>query len=146
MPNKNQPKTSTKNATVRFFTRVFGSLIVLAVMLPTLSAASDDCKCRAELPQYPDQIFPPWQKGDNNDALNRGVDFTIPQIDSLADFHGDLTDPKLVLYVGGTDDPLHLMTGISSKLNDDQIAAVAAYYASLPVVPGAAAKPLGSTP
>ena len=69
--------------------------------LPTLSAASDDCKCRAELPYDPDEIFPPWQKGENNDALNRGVDFTIPQIDSLADFHGDLTDPKLVLFVGG---------------------------------------------
>lgn len=25
----------------------------------------------------------------------------MPQIDDLADFHGDLTDPKLVLYVGG---------------------------------------------
>ena len=32
-----------------------------------------------------------------------------------------------------TSDPLHLMTGIASKLNDDQVAAVAAYYASLPV-------------
>ena len=46
-------------------------------------------------------IFPPWQHGANNDALNRGVEFTVPQIDDLADFHGDLTDPKLVLYVGG---------------------------------------------
>ena len=131
---------------MRWVARTFGSLILLAMMAPTLSAASDDCKCRAELPYDPDEIFPPWQKGENNDALNRGVEFTIPQIDSLADFHGDLTDPKLVLYVGGTDDPLHLMTGISSKLNDDQIAVVAAYYASLPVVPRAAAKPLGSTP
>jgi cytochrome c553 len=32
-----------------------------------------------------------------------------------------------------TSDPLHLMTGIASKLSDDQVAAVAAYYASLPV-------------
>ena len=46
-------------------------------------------------------IFPPWQHGANNDALDRGVDFTVPQIDDLADFHGDLSDPKLVLYVGG---------------------------------------------
>ncbi len=74
--------------------RVFGSLIVLALTLPSLSAASDDCKCRAEFPHYPDEIFPPWQKGANNDALNRGVEFTIPEIDSLADFHGDLTDPE----------------------------------------------------
>jgi ABC-type molybdate transport system substrate-binding protein len=46
-------------------------------------------------------IFPPWQHGANNDAVDRGVDFTVPQIDDLADFHGDLSDPKLVLYVGG---------------------------------------------
>jgi molybdate transport system substrate-binding protein len=98
MPNKSLPN---KIWTARFVARVFGSLLVLAMTLPTLSAASDDCKCRAELPLYPDEIFPPWQKGENNDALNRGVDFTIPQIDSLADFHGDLTDPKLVLFVGG---------------------------------------------
>ena len=38
-----------------------------------------------------------------------------------------------------TNDPLHLMTGISSKLSDDQIAAVAAYYASLPVAAAASA-------
>jgi len=48
-----------------------------------------------------DQFAPPWQHGANNDAANRGVEFTVPQIDVLADFHGDLTDPRLVLYVGG---------------------------------------------
>jgi len=47
------------------------------------------------------EIFPPWQHGANDDALDRGVDFTVHQIDDLADFHGDLSDPKLVFYVGG---------------------------------------------
>ena len=46
-------------------------------------------------------IYPPWQNGRNNDALDRGLEFTIPEVDNLADFHGDLTDPKLVLFVGG---------------------------------------------
>jgi molybdate transport system substrate-binding protein len=46
-------------------------------------------------------LFPPWQNGQNNDAVNRGFEFTVPQVDDLADFHGDITDPKLVLYVGG---------------------------------------------
>ena len=46
-------------------------------------------------------VFPPWQHGANNDATNRGFEFTVPQVDDLADFHGDITDPKLVLYVGG---------------------------------------------
>ena len=86
---------------MRTATRLFASLIVLAMTLPTLSAASDDGKGRAELPREPDEIFPPWQKGENNDAPNRGVEFTVPEVDSLADFHGDLTDPKLVLFVGG---------------------------------------------
>lgn len=48
-----------------------------------------------------DALLPPWQHGQNNDATERGLEFTIPQIDDLADFHGDLTDPKLVLFVGG---------------------------------------------
>ena len=48
-----------------------------------------------------DDIFPPWQQGKNNDALDRGLEFTVPQVDVLADFHGDLTSPKLVLFVGG---------------------------------------------
>ena len=96
MRNEN---AQNKNSTMRSATRLLASLMVLAMTLPTLSAASDDCTCQAE--HYPDDIFPPWQKGENNDAPNRGVDFTIPQIDSLADFHGDLTDPKLVLFVGG---------------------------------------------
>ena len=49
----------------------------------------------------PDAVLPPWQHGANNDAVQRGLDLTVPQVDVLADFHGDLTDPKLVLFVGG---------------------------------------------
>lgn len=57
--------------------------------------------CKAVSPAYDESIFPPWQHGANNDAVNRGVDFTVPQVDVMADFHGSLDDPKLVLYVGG---------------------------------------------
>jgi ABC-type molybdate transport system substrate-binding protein len=46
-------------------------------------------------------VFPPWQHGENNDALDRGLEFTVPQVDVLADFHGNLSSPKLVLFVGG---------------------------------------------
>ena len=56
---------------------------------------------RAEVPRYQEQIFPPWQHGANNDTTSRGLDFTVPEVDVLADFHGDPTDPKLVLFVGG---------------------------------------------
>ena len=43
-------------------------------------------------------------------------------------------------------DPLNLMTGIASKLDEAQMAAVAAYYASLPVISSASAGPKGTTP
>lgn len=56
---------------------------------------------KAQAPAYREDVFPPWQHGANNDAVDRGFDFTVPEVDVLADFHGDLTDPKLVLYVGG---------------------------------------------
>jgi ABC-type molybdate transport system substrate-binding protein len=48
-----------------------------------------------------ESVFPPWQHGENNDAIDRGLDFTVPEVDDLADFHGDLDAPKLVLFVGG---------------------------------------------
>jgi molybdate transport system substrate-binding protein len=47
------------------------------------------------------EVYPPWQHGANNDAVDRGLEFTVPEVDNLADFHGDITNPKLVLYVGG---------------------------------------------
>jgi ABC-type molybdate transport system substrate-binding protein len=45
--------------------------------------------------------FPPWQNGRNDDALQKGVIFTVPPGDDMADFHGSLDDPALVLYVSG---------------------------------------------
>ena len=43
-------------------------------------------------------IYPPWQHGTNNDAIDRGLEFTVPLADVLADFHGSLDHPELVLY------------------------------------------------
>ena len=45
--------------------------------------------------------YPPWQNGRNNDASDRGFVFTVPPADSMADFHGSLNDPALVLYASG---------------------------------------------
>jgi hypothetical protein len=56
---------------------------------------------KAEVPHYAKKVFPPWQHGENNDATQRGFEFTVPEVDDLADFHGDICDLKLVLYVGG---------------------------------------------
>ena len=46
-------------------------------------------------------LYPPWQNGANNGAASQGLAFTVPAIDVLADFHGDPSNPALVLYVGG---------------------------------------------
>ena len=56
---------------------------------------------KVQPPQYRGAIFPPWQGGANNDTVNKGFVFTIPEVDDVADFHGDVDHPKLVLYIGG---------------------------------------------
>lgn len=70
------------------------------LMVPAL-AHDTGWNGKAQAPAYHEDIFPPWQHGANNDAASRGFDFTVPEADVLADFHGDPADPKLVLYVGG---------------------------------------------
>ncbi len=63
-----------------------------------LQAAAERSDCPG---RWDDSIFPPWQHGANNDAVDRGLEFTVPEADVLADFHGDPGSPLLVLYVGG---------------------------------------------
>jgi len=75
--------------------RALARLFVAAALV-----AATSLPAAAQSP-YDESILPPWQHGANNHAVNRGVEVTVPQVDVLADFHGDLTDPKLVLYVGG---------------------------------------------
>ena len=75
--------------------RAARALMAGAVLMAAAQSALD------QAPAPEPNVFPPWQRGANNDALDRGVDFTVPQIDDLVDFHGDLSDPKLVLYVFG---------------------------------------------
>lgn len=45
--------------------------------------------------------FPPWQEGANNPAEDKGLEFTVREADNLADFHGDPTNARLILFVGG---------------------------------------------
>ena len=52
-------------------------------------------------PHFGEHTLPPWQGGTNNDVVDRGLLFTISEVDVLADFHGDITDPKLVIFFGG---------------------------------------------
>jgi molybdate transport system substrate-binding protein len=73
---------------------IFGAAAPAAALSLPLAAYAAE-------PVRHDAFFPPWQHGENNDATQRGFEFTVPQVDDLADFHGDVSDPKLVLYVGG---------------------------------------------
>ena len=58
---------------------------------------------RAQTAAPKNDVYPPWQHGANNDveASRKGLDFTEPDADNLADFHGSPIDPKLALFVGG---------------------------------------------
>ena len=76
-------------------------LLVVAAVLCACAAQPAAQKNPAAAVREAEQIFPPWQHEANNDTVKRGLEFTVPQVDVLADFHGNLNDPKLVLYVGG---------------------------------------------
>ena len=73
------------------------ALIAAAVMAVSLSSVAE---CANAVPDQ-DTWSPPWQHGANNDAIERGFEFTVPDADNLADFHGSPAGSKLSLYVGG---------------------------------------------
>ena len=90
-----------------------------------------------------------WSKGlpgcgQCHGATGQGVGKAFP---TLAGQSAEYITAQLKAWKDGkrTNDPLHLMTSISGKLSDDQIAAAAAYYASLPAAAVTAA-PQGSKP
>jgi cytochrome c553 len=91
-----------------------------------------------------------WPKGlpgcgQCHGAAGQGVGETFPK---LAGQSAEYITNQLKAWKDGkrSNDPLHLMTGISSKLNDRQVASIAAYYASLPAMPTAATTLQGSKP
>lgn len=95
MPNKILPGIQRR---ARYAAAIASAtlLCLCALDMPNTYAAAPN-----QQPASSDAAFPPWQHGENNDAVQHGMDFTIPQVDVLADFHGDLSNPKLVLFVGG---------------------------------------------
>ena len=47
------------------------------------------------------QNTPPWSKGSNAPAEHKGYIFQVPDIDNVPDLHGNPTDAKLVIFIGG---------------------------------------------
>ena len=52
-------------------------------------------------PKYEESLFPPWSHGANAPAQKQGLQFTVPEVDDMPDFHGSLDHPRLVIFVGG---------------------------------------------
>jgi molybdate transport system substrate-binding protein len=71
------------------------------ILIGSVAGALLASAAAAQAPRARASVFPPWQQGRNNDSIDRGFEFTVPQVDVLADFHGDPFSAKLVLYVGG---------------------------------------------
>jgi hypothetical protein len=46
-------------------------------------------------------IYPPWGHGENNPVIERGLEFTVSEVDNLPDFHGNPIEPALSIFVGG---------------------------------------------
>lgn len=47
------------------------------------------------------QSTPPWSKGRNAPAEDKGFIFSVPDIDNVPDLHGNPEGAKLVLFIGG---------------------------------------------
>lgn len=81
--------------------RIF-RLAALCGALGACTAPRPEASKTTSPPSSQDQaIYPPWSGGENNPALQKGLEFTVPAVDNLPDFHGSLDDPKLVIFVGG---------------------------------------------
>ncbi len=82
----------------RFLAVAFLGLVAGMSLPPTADAAQQSASTRGTASHG---VFPPWQHGRNNDAAQRGLEFTVPPVDVLSDFHGSPMHPDLVLYVAG---------------------------------------------
>lgn len=47
------------------------------------------------------QAVPPWSKGANNPAAQRGYEFHVADVDNVPDIHGNPASARLIIFVGG---------------------------------------------
>ncbi len=74
---------------------------VMPCCLALAAGGNDGWHGKAQTPHYEGRIFPPWQHGRNNPARSRGLEFTVPEVNDLPDFHGDPFNARLVIFLGG---------------------------------------------
>jgi molybdenum ABC transporter molybdate-binding protein len=68
-------------------------LVGLGIVVTVMSAAAVAADAS--------KVYPPWSQGKNNPVTQRGLEFTVPEVDNLPDFHGNPINPKLSIFVGG---------------------------------------------
>ncbi len=59
------------------------------------------CASAVRAADAPRADMPPWSHGANDPAVRRGLEFTVPEVDNLPDFHGDPCRARLAIMVGG---------------------------------------------
>src|ERR1700754_5152368 len=79
--------------------------VLLAISVsegPAAFAQTAPAQTPADRLKAMEAIVPPWQHGDDGGGVTaRGLVFTVPPVDVLADFHGSLDNPQLVLFASG---------------------------------------------
>jgi ABC-type molybdate transport system substrate-binding protein len=76
------------------------ALVLTMIMAPAWAADVEQGSPAGRLKAL-EALYPPWQGGDNNDAVEKGLDFSVAPVDVMVDFHGSLSHPALVLYASG---------------------------------------------
>lgn len=71
---------------------VLGAFAQMIAATPLASAAA---------PAESKSVYPPWSHGANNPVSEKGLEFTVPEVDNLPDLHGNPIEPHLVIFVGG---------------------------------------------
>ncbi len=69
--------------------RILRHIFIIAVMLVAIAISLFS------------QSTPPWSKGRNNPAADKGYVFQVPDVDNVPDLHGNPEGAKLVLFIGG---------------------------------------------
>ncbi|HEX2868130.1 MAG TPA: substrate-binding domain-containing protein [Ignavibacteriales bacterium] len=59
------------------------------------------CSASASGQEAGKNYYPPWSKGDNNPVSEKGIDFTVYEIDNMPDFHGNPFNAELIIFMGG---------------------------------------------
>lgn len=100
-------------------------------LLPLLAVTWLSTLHAQNMPQTTPQTTPPWSNGANDPAGSKGYTFQVPDVDNTPDLHGNPTDAKLVLFIGGNQFFVlpHLIAGFV-KLHPELAGRI--YYETLP--------------